>query len=72
MRCALFLAPNPLFTFIVTVTITVAAVDAQLAFTTTSTVSHFAAETYAMPPSKCVGSLLCGIPQQTFPDAHSI
>ena len=70
MRCALFLAPNPLSTLIVTIII--AAVDAQLAFTMTSTVAHFTAEPYAMPPSKCVGSLLCGILQQTFPDAYSI
>ena len=70
MRCALFLAPNLLPTFVVAVI--VAAVDAQLAFTMTSTVSHFTAEPHAMPPSKCIGSLLCGIPQQTFPNAYSI
>ena len=62
--------PNPLPTFVVT--IVVAAVDVQLAFTMTSAVSHFTAEPHAMPPSKCVGSLLCGIPLQNFPDAYSI
>ena len=67
-RCALFLAPNPLSTFVVTIIF--AAVDAQLAFTTL-TVSHLTAEPYAMPPSKCIESLLCGIPQQTFPNAYS-
>ena len=70
MKCTLFLAPNLLCTF--TVTVIVAAADAQLAFTMTSTVSHFTAEPHAMSPSKCIGSLLCGIPQQTFPDAYSI
>ena len=69
-RCALFLAPNPLSTF--TVTISVAAADAQLAFATTSAVSHFTAEPHAMPPVVFVGSLLYGIPQETFPDACSI
>ena len=65
-RCALFLVLDPLSTFIVTVI--VAAADAQLAFATTSAVSHFTAEPHAMPPFVCVGSLLCGILQQTFPD----
>ena len=69
-RCALFLAPGPLSTFVVA--IIVAAADAQLAFATTSAVSHFTAEPHAMPPFVCVGSLLYGIPQQTFPDAYSI
>ena len=59
MRCASFLAPNPLSTFIVT--IIVAAADAQLAFATTSAVSHFFAEPHAMLPLVCVGSLLYGI-----------
>ena len=49
----------------------VAAVDAKLAFTVTSTVSHLTAEPHALPPSKCVESLLCGIPQQIFPNAYS-
>ena len=69
-RCTLFLAPNALSTFIVTVI--VAAADVQLAFAMTSAVTHFAAEPHAMPQFVCVGSLLYGIPQQTFPDACSI
>ena len=69
-ECALFLAPNPLSTFIVSVI--GAAADTQLAFATTSAVSHFTAEPHAMPPFVCVGSLLYGIPQQTFADVYSI
>ena len=68
-RYALFLAPNLLSTFVVTVIIT--AVDAQLSFAATSTVSRLTAEPLAMPPPKCVESLLCGILQQAFPNAYS-
>ena len=68
-RYALFLVPNPMSTFVVTVI--VAAVDAKLAFIVTSTVSHLTAEPHAMPPSKCIESLLCGILQQTFPNVYS-
>ena len=69
-RCALFLVLDPLSTFIVTVI--VAAADAQLAFATTSAVSHFTVEPHAMPPFVYVRSLLYGILQQSLPDAYSI
>ena len=70
MRGTPFLASNPLSTLIAT--IIAAAADAQLAFAMTSAVSHFTTEPHAIPPFMCVGSLLCGIPWQTFPGACSI